>query len=119
MHVATAKANILGWKTKKNRDVIAYELRKTSSAEGQWKGYMNVGKSFYYLNYNPILVLLNALAITLRGSPLLVIPYLSGYITSTVRNDPKIYDEPVRRYFWYTRFINRVKNFLSFRDIIA
>ena len=117
--VATAKANILGWKTKKNGDVIAYELRKTSSAEGLWKGYMNIGMAVYYVNHNPVLVLLKALTISVSRNPLLIIPYLSGYIISIVRKDPKIDDESVKQYFWYTRFIHRVRNLKDIRKLLA
>jgi glycosyltransferase involved in cell wall biosynthesis len=117
--VATAKANIMGWKTKKNSGVIAYELRETSSAEGLWKGYMNVGRSLYYLHYNPVLVIFNALAIAVRGNPSLIVPYLSGYVASIFGEYPKIDDESVKQYFWYTRFIHRVKNLVGIRSVLG
>ena len=117
--VATAKANILGWKTKTNHEVVAYELRQTSSADGIWKGYINVGKSYYFLDYNPVLVLLNTLAISVRGNPLLIVPYMSGYLTSLFQQYPKIKDESVRRYFWYTRLVHRMKNLFNGSKIFS
>lgn len=97
--VSTVKANLKGWKTVRFREPKAYQLRETSSAEGLWKGYVVRGEITYHLCYHPLLVLAIALSYIITPRFYLVIPYLIGYLESSIRKKPRIQDEEIVQYF--------------------
>lgn len=97
--VSTVKANIMGWKTVRFRELKALQLRETSSAEGLWKGYIVRGEVTYHLCYHPLLVLARGLSYMIQPKFYLIIPYFVGYIESMIRKRPRIQDGEVSEYF--------------------
>ena len=99
--VIDAKARILGWKTKRFKDIKVFHIGKTSSAEGLWKGTKFNGYENYYLNTSPILVIVQATRFLLKRPYYLAFAYLYGYFSSVLRREEKIDDENIRNYFRY------------------
>lgn len=101
--ISNVKAKLKGWEIKQFGHIRAIQLRKTSGAQGLWKGYMINGSIAYYLNKHPILVLLNFIHHTFSKSFYLGIPYFFGYIIAVVKNEEKISDIEINNYYWNVR----------------
>lgn len=116
--VSRVKAHLNGWSVVRFNKYSAYQLRETSSAEGIWKGFFIKGKSAYFLNENPMLVLLNVLnllsTINIRGS----CAYIWGYSISSFRNEPQISDNAVKEYYWKGRLNEIFSKGLLWKHII-
>ena len=119
--VLNTKASLKGWKTKRFEDNIATEIRDVGSAEGYWKGYVHTGGASYYLNYNPLHVMIKSIAYLFRRKPYYIgIAYLYGYLNSLIQRKGQIEDEEIKRYFWHIRpreikqyYFNLLKNKLK------
>jgi len=98
--VIKAKAKLKGWKTKRFEENIATEIRDVGSAEGYWKGSIHRGKSAYYLNVNPIHVLIRGIIYSLKNPPYMGIAYILGYANDFIKRKEQIKDIEVRDYFW-------------------
>lgn len=107
--ISNVKATLRGWDIKRFNEVRMIEKRLTSSAEGLWIGYKCNGHMAYYLNKNPILVLLNVFQYTLRKPHYTGISFLLGYITACVKREERIKDRKIREYFWSYRLIEYKK----------
>jgi len=112
--ISMVKAKLKGWETVRFREYKAYQLRETSSAEGMWKGYIIRGKSTYYVNYHPLLVIGYGLSYMLQYRFYLVIPYYLGFLESVMKKESKIDDEEIKNYFRHKR-LNEIKNILIAR----
>ena len=110
--VLKAKARLRGWTTKRFEANIATEIRDVSSAEGYWKGSVQSGKRDYYLNYNPIHVLLKSLKYFKKAPYYIGLGYIKGYYSSLLKKQQQINDQEVREYFWNKW---KYKNYLSGR----
>jgi glycosyltransferase involved in cell wall biosynthesis len=108
--VSTVRARLRGWKTVRFQEPKAYQLRRTSSAQGLWKGFITRGKATYYLDYSLILVLARGLSYTLQPRFYLVIPYAIGYAQSFFKHDDKISDKDIRDYYRKTRIVELIRN---------
>lgn len=98
--VLKARARLRGWETKRFEANLATEVRDVSSAEGYWKGYIKTGKSYYYLNFNPIHVLIKGI-IHLSKKPYYTgIAYLIGYFGNFILRKEQIDDEEIKGYYW-------------------
>jgi len=84
-----------------------------SSAEGLWKGYKYNGYMAYYLNKNPILVLLSAFQCVLRKPYYIGIAFLWGYMAPCIKKEEKIKDREIREYYWTYRLIEYKKIIIS------
>ena len=111
--ISRVKAHLKGWETIRYSEYNAYQLRETSSAEGLWKGFVILGKSFYFLNKHPLLILINAISYTTKKPHYTSIAFLFGYLNSFIRNENQIDDEEIRDYYWNTRL---KELFLTFRQ---
>ena len=107
--VIKAKARIRNWQTKRFENNIAIEVRDVSSAEGYWNGYLHGGNSAYYLNVNPLHVIVKSIKYVFKKPYYLWIAYLYGYFTGFIKHKRQIDDIEVRNYFW-----NKWKEFLKF-----
>jgi len=96
------KAKLGGWEIKRFKDIEIIQRRRTSSAEGLWKGFIIKGKSEHYLNYNPFIVVAKGLKYCLTRQNCKGVAYLYGYFDSLIQRKEQINDEEVRKYFyWY------------------
>lgn len=107
--ISNVKATLRGWDIQRFNEIHMVEKRLTSSAEGLWNGYKYNGHMAYYLNKNPILVLLNIFQCTLRKPYYIGIAFLSGYLTACVKREERIEDREIRDYFWSYRLIEYKK----------
>lgn len=98
--VLKAKARIRGWKTRRFEENVATEIRDVHAAEGYWKGFVLKGESSYYLNINPLHVVIRVVIYSLRKPYYIGIAYLVGYLGSIVSRTKRIKDPEIRIYFW-------------------
>lgn len=111
--ISNVKATLRGWDIQRFNEIQMVEKRLTSSAEGLWKGFKYNGYMAYYLNKNPLLVLLTAFQRTLKKPFYPGIAFLWGYITSCIKRKNRIKDKEIREYFWNYRLIEYRKMLIS------
>lgn len=118
--ISNVKAILRGWHIQRFNEIQMVEKRLTSSAQGLWKGYKYNGYMAYYLNKNPILILLNVFNYTLKRPHYTGIAFLLGYIKPVIKNEERISDKEIREYYWSHRLIeykelviNRLKTLVS------
>lgn len=97
--VSNVLAILKGWETKKYEDVLGIETRRTSSAEGLWKGFITRGKSDYYRDYHPVYVIFKSLKYSVRFPFYIGVAYLLGYTTGIIKIKSKIEIPEVRAYY--------------------
>ena len=102
--VSTIKARLNGWKTVRFSDLEAYQLRETSSADSLWKGYSARGRTMYYMNCGPILMIVRFLLCLTQRRFYLAVPLFLGYFESAVNRRPKSADREIGEYFRKGRF---------------
>lgn len=98
--VSVVLAKLRGWEARRFKKINAIQARKTSSAEGLWKGYVINGRSAYFLNFNTLYVLIKGLKYTFNKPYYIGIAYLYGYFSSALRRMDKIDNEEIRDYFY-------------------
>ena len=98
--VSNVLAKLKGWEVKRFEKIKAIQARKTSSAEGLWKGYVTNGKSAYFLNFHPLYVLLKGLKYSFKSPYYTGIAFLCGYFSSFIKRLDKMGNEEVRNYFY-------------------
>jgi glycosyltransferase involved in cell wall biosynthesis len=115
--VANIKAKIKGWEIKQFKDIKAIQTRKTSTAEGFWKGYKAKGVSSYFVNLNPILALLRGIGYLFEKPYYIGLAYLWGYFGSFLRKQERIDDKEICEYYYKNKFqevrqyyFNQLKN---------
>jgi glycosyltransferase involved in cell wall biosynthesis len=123
--ISNVKATLRGWDIQRFNEIKMVEKRLTSSAEGIWNGYKYNGYMAYYLNKNPILVLLSTFQCALRKPYYIGIAFLWGYIVPFIKREEKIKDREIREYYWNHRLseykkiiIGRIKSLFSIIPII-
>lgn len=107
--ISNVKALLRGWEIKNFNDIMMFQLRETSSAEGLWKGFTTNGWIAYYLNKHPILVLGGSLYFLIRRPYYTGIAYLFGYLKALIKRTPKIKDEEIKNYYWNERLKEYIK----------
>lgn len=110
--VSTVRAKLKGWTTVRFQKYNAYQLRRTSSADGLWKGFFARGRAAYNLDYHPILVVARGVSYLASSRFYLLLPFLAGYLASFVTRENKIQDEEVREYFRTIRLKELLANAL-------
>jgi glycosyltransferase involved in cell wall biosynthesis len=103
--ISNVKAILRGWQIQRFNEIQMVEKRLTSSAQGLWNGYKYNGYMAYYLNKNPILILLNVFSCTLNRPYYTGIAFLLGYIKPVIKNEKRISDREIREYYWSYRLI--------------
>lgn len=109
--VMLTKAKLRGWETKLVEDTECYLTRKTISSRGLWKGFKTNGYVKYYLNYHPIVMLLNVLYELTQKPYYHAIAYCYGYCSGIIKRKDKIDDQEIRDYFRHKR-LREIKNIL-------
>ncbi|KKG29194.1 glycosyl transferase [Methanosarcina mazei] len=97
--VSNVLAILRGWDTKKFDDIIGVQTRRTSSAEGLWKGYRTKGESDYYRDYHPLYVIFKFVKYSLTSPSYIGLAYLDGYIRGIIKIRKKIDIPEVRKYY--------------------
>lgn len=98
--VLKAKARLMGWKTKRFKDILATESRDFGNADGYIKGFLQMGQSSYYLNLHPIHIFARGIMKTFKMPYYGGIIYIIGYLYSVIKRDSQIEDDTIRTYFW-------------------
>ena len=100
---ADSVSNILvkmkGWDTKILNNISVVQSRRTSSAEGMWKGYFVHGKSAYYRNYHPIFVIAKGVYLSFKKPFYIGAAYLYGYFVSILIKPDKLDNKKVTTYY--------------------
>ena len=98
--VLKVKAKLRGWKTKRFEENIVTGIRDMSSAEGFWKGYVHNGKASYYLNLNPLHVMIRSIIYSFRRPYYTGIAYMVGYLSDLIRKKEQLDDNEIKDYYW-------------------
>jgi len=101
--VSNAAAKIKGWKLRQYEQIIAYQVRETSSAEGIWKGYKIEGISSYYRDYHPLYIVAKSFLLIFKKPGLAGVAFFSGYINGYLSRIGKLRDSKIRKYYRYTK----------------
>ena len=107
--ISNIKATLRGWDIQRFNEIKMVEKRLTSSAEGLWNGYKHNGYMAYYLNKNPLLILLGAFQYTLRRPHYLGLAFFWGYIVPLIKRKERIKDREISEYFWNHRLLEYKK----------
>lgn len=101
--VLRVKAILIGWKVKRFENIKVFQTRQTGSAEGIKRGYYIKGTSQYYLNYNPLIVIIKGIKYCYKRPHYIGIAYLYGYFNSLMLRKEQIKDKAIRRYFFWNK----------------
>ena len=117
--VSNVLAKLRGWETKSFTDLKVVQARKTSSAEGLWKGYKYHGESAYFRNYHPLFVLIKGLKNSFRKPFYIGIAYLYGYLSGAIKRIDKIDIKEVRDYYYYQKYKEVIVYYKNKLNILA
>ncbi|MEN6517451.1 MAG: glycosyltransferase [Methanospirillum sp.] len=110
--ISNIKAVLRGWETKQFDTIVAIERRDTRTAEGYWKGYRIDGRTAYYFDKHPLLVLIGFINFSVKSPFYPGFGYLFGYIQGWLGKTEKIGDPEIRDYYRNRRlreYAERVK----------
>ena len=74
-----------------------------------------MGKSDYFLNFHPILILLKSFRMSLIKPYYIGFAYLTGYLNGFLLRMQKTKDDEIRNYFWNDRMKIAINNFLKIK----
>lgn len=97
--VSNIKAILRGWNVRRFKEIKAVQTRKTSSAEGLWNGWKDIGKRAYYVGVGPIFALLKSIRYSFENPYYIGLAYFTGYIYSWVYQKDQINDEEIKHYY--------------------
>ncbi len=106
--VSTVKAMLAGYRTKQVRELAVEHLRPTLSGAGFWSGFIDLGKTRYFLGYDPIFITIASLKYTIDYPHKGTIPFLIGYFGDFFRYRKRIGDKQIVDFF-KRRMIDKVK----------
>lgn len=110
--VSNVLAYLDNWDLALFHDIVALETRRTSSAEGLWKGFKIKGESDYYRDYHPLYVLSKFFKYSLTKPYYIGVSYLYGYLIGVFIIKRKLEYQNVRSYY-RRRLSLRLKSVLS------
>ncbi|MDW7679446.1 MAG: glycosyltransferase family A protein, partial [bacterium] len=93
------KANMLGWVTQNFDELRVIHLRRTQSASGALRGYLNQGHVAYYIGYHPMYMLLRAVR-KMFNRPFIVggVYLYAGYLQGFIKRAPRFEDKKITNY---------------------
>jgi len=102
--VSNVLAKLRGWEMERFDEIRAVQARRTSSAEGLWKGYKYHGESAYFRNYHPLFVLAKGIRYIFGKPHYIGIAFLYGYLSGVIRRIGKIDNKEVRNYYYHQKY---------------
>jgi glycosyltransferase involved in cell wall biosynthesis len=106
--VANVAAKLKGWELIRFNNLKAIQRRKTSSAEGLWKGYRIHGESAYFRNYHPLFVFGKSLKYLFQSPHYVGIAYLYGYLIAMSKGE-RINNKEIRDYYYQQKYKEAVE----------
>ena len=100
--VSNVKAKLRGWKTKQFRDMKVM-TRRTSTAKGYWWGSVREGKNYYFLNFNPYIILSKIIKDLFKKPHYIALGLFIGYFGCVIQKKKKIEDDELKYYYRHTR----------------
>ncbi|WP_407281977.1 glycosyltransferase [Methanolobus sp. WCC1] len=97
--VSNVLATLNGWDTRKYDDILGLQTRRTSSAEGMWKGYRVKGESDYFRDYHPFYVFFKFVKYSFSYPFYIGLAYMDGYLSSVIHHKAKLDIPEVRHYY--------------------
>lgn len=110
--VSTVMAMKLDYKTRNFQDLVITHLRPTWSGGGFWSGYIDIGKTRYYLGYDLISASLASLKYTFDYPYIGTIPFLIGYLGDFINYRRRINEKIVINFF-KKRFITKIMSWFK------
>jgi len=101
--IANIKAKLRGWEIKQFEEIKATQTRRTSTAEGFWKGYWIKGATSYFVNISPCFAMLKSLKYLFNRPYYIGLAYFWGYFSSFLRKQERIDDAEIREYYHKTK----------------
>lgn len=98
--VSDIKAISRGWELTRVKVTKALHNRRSSSANGLWKGYQKMGEGRYYLNLHPFSAFLFGLYFARKPPFYQGMAYIFGYFYCYVSDRKKTDDEEIKDHFW-------------------
>lgn len=102
--VLNVKARLNGWEVKRFHSAEHHSTRYARGADSNWKRYVTLGKSHYYIGYNPLLVVLKGIKFSFGSPRTRGFAYIYGYMRDLLTLKKKIPDKDVQQYFRYKKF---------------
>lgn len=102
--VLNVRAILNGWEAKRFTSAEHYSTRYARGADSDWKRYVTLGKSHYYIGYNFLLAILKGLKLSLTSPHIKGLAYTYGYLGDTLTFKERIPDRDVQNYFRYKKF---------------
>ncbi|WMW25432.1 glycosyltransferase family A protein [Methanolobus sediminis] len=102
--VINVRARLAGYEVKRFPTAKHFSTRYAQGADGNWKRYVTLGKSHYYIGYAFPLVFLRSIRYSFSKIPLSGMAYFLGYFSSQVNRQEKIPDLEVRNYFRHQKY---------------
>jgi len=111
--VSNVLAKLRGWETRRFDEIKAIQTRRTSSAEGLWKGYKYHGESAYFRNYHPVFALVKGIKYLLEKPHYIGIAYLYGYLSFFIKRAEKIENEEIRNYYFHQKYKEAMEYYMN------
>ena len=111
--VSNVLAKLRGWETRRFDEIRAIQTRRTSSAEGLWKGYKYHGESAYFRNYHPLFALVKGIKYLLEKPHYIGIAYLYGYLSFFIKRAEKIENEEIRNYYFHQKYKEAMEYYMN------
>jgi len=93
------KANMLGWETRNFDELRVIHLRRTQSASGALRGFLNQGYVAYFIGYHPLFMLLRAIRkMFIRPFIIGGIYLYAGYLHGFIKRAPRFEDKKITNY---------------------
>lgn len=102
--VLNVKAILNGWEAKRFTSAEHYSTRYARGADSDWKRYVTLGKSHYYIGYNFLLAILKGVKLSFTSPHIKGLAYTYGYLGDTFTFKERIPDKEVQNYFKYKKF---------------
>lgn len=102
--VLNVKARLNGWEVKRFRSAEHHSTRYARGADSNWKRYVTLGRSHYYIGYNLLIVILKGIKFSLSSPRMKGLAYIYGYTRDMITFKKRIPDKDVQHYFRYNKF---------------
>lgn len=97
--IMIARAKLLGWKTERNKSIVAVQNRLSGTKQGYFNGYVLRGERVHYLRYSTDYVALRTVSILVREGPSAAGCFLWGYLKCLIRGSQRLEDKALIEYF--------------------